>query len=150
VSDVTVRPYGAGDRGACLGLFDSNVPRFFSASERDDFAVYLDAPSGPYLVLERAGQIVACGGHASEADGTTGALCWGMADGALHGTGLGRRLTEARIEAARQTPGLTALRLSTSQHTEGFYRRYGFQTVRLTPDGFGPGLDEHEMRLELA
>jgi len=142
-----VRPYEARDRDACLALFDGNTPVFFDGSERGDFAGWLDRLAAPYQVIERDGRIVACGGHAVEADGRTASLCWGMVDRSLHGTGLGRRLTEARIAAARAVPGVTAMRLDTSQHTEGFYRRFGFTTQAMTKDGFAPGIDRYEMRL---
>ena len=142
-----VRPYEPRDRDACLALFDSNTPTFFDETERADFADFLGRRDMPYQVIERDGRVVACGGHAVEADGTTAALCWGMVDQALHGVGLGRQLTVARIAAARAAPGVTAMRLDTSQHTEGFYQRFGFVTQAVTPDGFAPGLDRYEMRL---
>ncbi|MGQ2991645.1 MAG: GNAT family N-acetyltransferase [Brevundimonas sp.] len=143
----SVRPYEPGDRDACLDLFDSNVPVFFDVSEREGFAEFLDEMRWPYQVIVRDGRIVACGGHAVEADGVTAALCWGMVDGRLHGEGLGRRLTEARLAAARAVRGVTAVRLDTSQHTEGFYRRFGFTVEAVTTDGFSPGIDKYEMRL---
>ena len=142
-----VRPYAPEDREACLKLFDSNVPVFFDVSERDGFAGFLDAMNGPYQVILRDGRIVACGGHAVETDGVTAALCWGMVEGRLHGEGLGQRLTEARLAAARAIRGVTSVRLDTSQHTEGFYRRFGFGVEAVTPDGFSPGIDKYEMRL---
>ena len=142
-----VRPYEPRDRDACLDLFDSNVPVFFDLSVRAGFAEFLDAMRWPYQVIVRDDRIVACGGHAVEADGTTAAQCWGMVDGRLHGGGLGRRLTEARIASARAVGGITAVRLDTSQHTEGFYRRFGFRVEAVTPDGFAPGIDKYEMRL---
>ena len=144
-----VRPYEARDRDGCLALFDSNTPVFFDTTERDGYAAWLDAGPAGYQVIERDGRIVACGGHAVEADGATASLCWGMVDGRLHKTGLGQALTEIRIAAARAEPGVTAIQLDTSQHTEGFYRRFGFVTLEVTPDAFAPGIHKHEMRLTL-
>ena len=146
----SVRPYEPRDRAGCLALFDSNTPVFFDVSERDGFVGWLDGLAGlgaPYQVIERDGRIVACGGHAVEPDGVTASLCWGMVDRSLHGTGLGRQLTGARIAAARAATGVTAMRLDTSQHTEGFYRRFGFVVQAVTKDGFAPGIDKYEMRL---
>ncbi|MBX3477084.1 MAG: GNAT family N-acetyltransferase [Brevundimonas sp.] len=147
--ETTTRPYEPADREACLALFDGNTPRFFDASERAEYDAFLRALETPYSVIEQGGRIVACGGHAVEADGTTAVLCWGMVDRGLQGTSLGRRLTQARLAAARATPGVTAVRLSTSQHTEGFYRRFGFRTLKVAQDGFAPGIHSHEMRLDL-
>ncbi|MBP2299879.1 GNAT family N-acetyltransferase [Azospirillum picis] len=146
-----VRPYAEPDRNGCLAVFDGNMPRFFSAAERPDFARFLarHALDWSYLVLERGGRIAACGGIVLENDGTTAGLCWGMVDRALHGTGLGTTLTEARLRSAAAIPGVTRVKLDTSQHTHGFYRRFGFRTVAVAEDGYGPGLDRYDMLLHL-
>lgn len=145
----TVRSYQAGDRDACLALFDGNTPRFFDPSERADFAAWLDTSTHPYLVILRDGRIVACGGHAIEADGTSASLCWGMVAQDAHGQGLGRALTQARLDAIRAVPGVARVRMNTSQHTQGFYAGYGFEAVKVTPHGFGPGIDQWDMVLPL-
>lgn len=145
------RTYRAEDLAGCLALFDSNTPRFFDVSEREGFVGFLNdqALCWPYQVIEQDGRIVGCGGHAVEADGTSVALCWGMVDQALHGQGLGRVLTEARLAAARATPGISRVKLCTSQHTQGFYARFGFEAETVTPDGFAPGIDRWDMVLKL-
>lgn len=143
------RPYQTTDREACLALFDSNVPRFFDAAERDGYAAFLDEMRWPYQVIERDGRIVACGGHAVEPDGRTVSLCWGMVEQGLHGQGLGRTLTGARLAAARAEPGVTSVRLDTGQHTTGFYERFGFVIEGVVKDGYAPGSDRHDMRLTL-
>lgn len=147
---VFARAYAPTDRDACLSLFDGNVSRFFDAGERADFERFLGgtALASPYQVLLRDGRIVACGGFLIE-KGEEAHLCWGMVDRILHGQGLGARLTEARLAAARATPGVRRVRLDTSQHTQGFYARFGFETVRVTPDGYGPGLERWDMVLKL-
>lgn len=143
------RPYVAADREACLALFDSNVPRFFEATERAGYAGFLDEMRWPYQVIERDGWVVACGGHAVEPDGRTVSLCWGMVEQGLHGQGLGRRLTVARLAAARAEPGVTSVRLDTGRHTTGFYERFGFVIEAVATDGYAPGSDRHDMRLKL-
>jgi len=145
----TVRPYQADDREACLALFDGNTPRFFDPSERAGFAAWLEASMHPYLVIERDGDIVACGGHALDAGGAVASLCWGMVAQDVHGQGLGRALTQARLDAIRAAPGVASVSMNTSQHTQGFYARFGFEAVKVTPDGFGPGIDQWDMVLQL-
>ncbi len=149
MTDTRVRAYDAADRAACLALFDGNTPTFFAAGERSDFAGFLDAhaASWAFQVVERSGGIVACGGHRVAADGETAGFCWGMVDRAQHRTGLGRILTQARLDAARATPGVRQVRLDTSQHTQGFYARFGFVVERVVPDGYSPGLDRVDMLL---
>jgi ribosomal protein S18 acetylase RimI-like enzyme len=148
---ILSRPYSPEDMAGCLALFDSNTPRFFDVSERESFVGFLkdQALRWPYQVIELDGRIVGCGGHAVEPDGVNVALCWGMVDNGLHGQGLGRVLTEARIAAARATRGIHRVILNTSQHTQGFYARFGFETEKVTPDGFAPGIDRWDMVLKL-
>jgi ribosomal protein S18 acetylase RimI-like enzyme len=156
---VTCRPWRPGDRAACFALFDSNVPDFFHEDERAEFEAFLDDLPGPYVVLERAGEIVACGGYAlrvGDLDGEPSAragriadLCWAMVRRDLHGLGLGRALTERRVTLALEDAAVEELALVTSQHTVGFYERLGFTTVSVEPDGFAPGLDRCTMRRRL-
>ena len=60
-----------------------------------------------------------------------------------------KRLIEARLKTARSIPGVTSVRLDTSQHTTAFYARFGFETVSVDRDGYAPGLDRCEMVLRL-
>lgn len=146
------RPFRATDRDACLAVFDSNVPDFLSAGERDEFAADLElAASGanPFLVLTRAGSVVACGGLWLGPDRAQAALSWGMVSRPFHRQGLGTRLVRDRLAMARALPGLQRLTLATSQHTRAFYEGFGFALVGITPDGFGPGLDRCDMILRL-
>jgi len=145
----TVRPYRASDRDSCLALFDGNTPRFFDPSERVGFAAWLATSAHPYLVIERDGDIVACGGHALDANGTVASLCWGMVAQDVHGQGLGRALTQARLDAISAMPQVAKVTMNTSQHTQQFYARFGFEPVNVTPDGFGPGIDQWDMVLVL-
>lgn len=147
---MRIRDYLPTDRAACLGVFDSNVPTSFLPAERPEFEAFLDALPGPYLVIEDAdGMIVACGGYAVTPGTTVCDICWGMVALPLQGTGIGRMLTQARIERGVADPRVTALALRTSQHTRAFYEKLGFVTISVTPDGFAPGLDRCDMRLEL-
>lgn len=146
---MTDRPYEARDRDACLALFDSNVPTYFTTEERPGFADWLTSMDPrAYRVIERDGRVVACGGVGLEPDGAVASLCWGMVDQGLHRQGLGRALTQARIDAARAL-GATAVRCDTSQKTTAFYERFGFVITAVETDGYGPGLDRCEMRLAL-
>ncbi len=82
----TIRNYCPEDFGACLALFDGNVPAFFGAEERPDFVQFLThhAAAWHYQVIERAGEAIAGAGYSISADGTTAGLCWGMVHPKLH------------------------------------------------------------------
>ena len=147
---LVTRLFRPDDLAACLAVFDSNLPRFFAVEERDEFKAFLQnrtPTDDPYLVLQQESRIVACGGLSLEREKRQASLSWGMVDQNLHGQGLGRELTQARINLAKGMVGIDRLTLATSQHTRGFYERFGFVIQRLTPNGFGLGLDRCDMLL---
>jgi hypothetical protein len=158
-AEFTVRAWQPADLSACLRVFDSNVPRFFVESEREDFSTFLSALPGPYFVIQRAPEagrtrrepdIVGCGGWARSSGLSQQAdLCWGMVDAAHHGRGLGALLLRVRLDDIRRSLGSPfRIQLNTSQHTFGFFAKVGFAVVRITPNGFAPGLDRYDMTLD--
>jgi N-acetylglutamate synthase-like GNAT family acetyltransferase len=150
--DITSRPYKTGDFSACMVIFDSNVPKFFAPEEREEFRQFLgtvNTKDKPYVVLVDNGHVIACGGITTEIETRKASLTWGMVDEALHGKGLGTSLTQARLALAHANPDIDELTLATSQHTRGFYERFGFTVSNITVNGFGPGLDRWDMTLKL-
>lgn len=149
--EVTPCPYESADKIGCLNVFDTNVPKFFAEDERAVFSDFLDGPvlKRHYLVLRIQDEVVACGGLKVLETGKSAFLSWGMVAQPYHGKGIGRVLTEARLHLARQTTGIKKVTLNTSQHTKGFYEKFGFVPVKLTRNGYGPSLDRWDMALHL-
>lgn len=142
-----MRPYRPADRDACLRIFDSNVPDYFLASDRDDFERFLDAiPGKPvrYFVIDD----VACGGIWID-ELYDARMCWGMVHRTHHRTGLGKRLLRARLAEAKMAGAKTAS-LATVRAVEGFFVKEGFTLVRTVDDGYGAGIDRREYRMDLA
>lgn len=146
-----VRPYLPQDRAACLELFESNVPAYFAAAERDDFTDLLDDVEGPYLAIESGdGTLAACGGfQADPKNPSIATLCWGMVRSDLHGMRLGERLLVARLDLIAANPVFESVVIETTPMSRGFFARYGFIATRIVVDGFVPGYDLVEMTLEL-
>lgn len=143
------RLFEKSDLDAVVEIFRSNIPRYFTQGEEQGLRDFLNDDRGSdYFVLEHNNEVVGAGGIALNDDDTV-SLCWGMVRADLIGTGLGKMLTEFRIEKARERFGNLPLAISTSQHTEGFYKKLGFITTEHTPDGFGPGTDICKMRKEI-
>lgn len=143
----TVRLY-AEDREACLAIFNTNVPKFFAPSEREQFAAFLDVLPGPYFVCEHGTELIGCAGYARNGDGSA-SLCWGMIRRDWHGRGVGRLLLERRLEAIREDHTIKLVIMNTSQHTVAFFQKFGFQIEQVIPDGYSAGLDRYELRLLL-
>lgn len=144
-----IRPYSKTDLEAVVAVFRSNIPKYFGPSEEPGLRDFLaDVRSQDYFVIEIDGKVVGAGGIALNDDDTV-SLCWGMVHKRHLGTGLGKVLTEYRIERSREIFGEKAMVTNTSQHTEGFYTKFGFMTVEHTPNGFGPGIDICKMRMDV-
>ena len=138
---VDVRPYMLSDKQACLAIFDGNVPDFFDATERDLFVEFLDQPKGHYFCIEQDGRILGCGGFARE-DREQARFTWGMVDQAHHGDGLGRLLTEHRLQEIVKAGNYAEADLSTTPRVAPFFAKFGFVETGREKDGFAPGMDK--------
>lgn len=145
---LRVRAYEPRDRDACLAIFDSNVPGSFLPFERPAFEEFLDRADRDYLVIERDGGIVACGGYAVTPGTTTADLCWGMVVEDRQRTGLGRTLVEQRLARIAADTTITHVAMNTSHETRAFYEKLGFTTVQVTTDGIAPGLHRCDMIMD--
>ncbi|HMO79809.1 MAG TPA: GNAT family N-acetyltransferase [Pyrinomonadaceae bacterium] len=144
--EFNFRPYVSENLEDVVAIFRTNIPKYFVPAEEQELREYLTDHPEDYYLLESGGEIVAAGGIALNSDNTV-SLCWGMVRNDLIGTGIGKRLTEFRLAKARERFGPVPVKISTSQHTSGFYEKLGFQMGELTPNGFGPGLDRCNMVL---
>ena len=146
---MKLRPYKSTDLEAVVEIFRSNIPKYFGPDEETGLRRFLmDTRGESYFVGELDDEIIGAGGIASNEDGTV-SLCWGMLRADYIGKGFGRELTEFRLQMVREKFGPSPVVTSTSQHTKGFYEKFGFRVTEHTPDGFGPGIDTCKMRLDL-
>ncbi len=145
-----VRSYGAEDLESVIEIFRSNIPKYFRPVEEAGLREYLAANPDEYFVMLLGDDVIGCGGIGlNPGDDPTVSLCWGMVRNDHLGRGFGKQLTTMRIQKAREVYGPLPLVTSTSQHTSGFYERYGFRIVEHIVDGFAPGIDKCNMRLDL-
>lgn len=144
---MNIRKYESSDIDSVISIFRSNIPKYFGPEEEPGLRDFLSGDVENYYVLELDGKVVGAGGIELNEDDTV-SLCWGMVHNDHLGTGLGKLLTEYRMERSQEVFGDKPMVNSTSQHTEGFYKKLGFVTVERKPDGFGPGIDICRMRKE--
>ncbi len=144
--DYQIRVYTTEDKTACLAIFDSNMPTYFMEYERDEFIEWLDKQErAPYYVLIQEQEVVAAGGIYIDDEKQVAGLAWGMVHRAKHKQGIGRLLTVHRLEVMDKCYPELNQQLATSQLTEAFYQKFGFETTERIKDGFGPGLDNCKM-----
>jgi GNAT superfamily N-acetyltransferase len=141
-----IREYQREDESACLAIFDSNRPKYFTAPERDLFVAYLRRLDQPFFVALVAGQVRGCGGFRVDDYGVS-YLEWGMVHSNWHRQGLGASLLQWRLEQIRQIAHAWCVLIDTSQHTAPFFARFGFEALRTITDGYQTGLDKVFMRL---
>lgn len=153
---MKIRLYKAADRDACIAIFNSNVPLYFDATEIRGLHHWLNAKDRGelayktnkqevYYVLEENGVVVGCAGYYIPESEARANMVWGMVQRNEHKKGFGSILLEYRIQQIKNTePGLR-ITLDTSQHCNTFFEKFGFQTTKITPDGYGQGLHRYDM-----
>lgn len=146
---MNIRPYESTDLEKVLELFRSNIPKYFGPVEEPGLRDFLAKFTDNYFVCDIEDAVIGAGGFAANSDRKTISLCWGMIHAEFLGMGFGRELTEFRIREALKVHGAKPILISTSQHTRGFYEKLGFRLMKHVTDGFGPGIDICEMRLEI-
>lgn len=154
---MQLRAYRSTDFDDCLAIFTSNMPKYFLEHERAEFAQFIQTTTTPYFVVtqshvataQEGTTVIGCGGYFLHGDQSSAGLSWGMVADAYHKTGAGRFLLMERLQRICQETSAQRVLLNTSQHTFGFFAKVGFVVDNVTKDGFGPGLDDYAMSLQL-
>lgn len=153
---ILIEPYTKGFHDDCIRLFESNCPPFFDPAELNDLKNWLqgfDESYNPYstsagnyfYVAKVEGQMVGCAGFYILKYKATANMMWGMIDRKEHGKGYGKSLFQFRVEEIRRSFPEHRITLDTSQHTFRFFEKLGFKIVKITPNGYGEGLDRYDM-----
>jgi [ribosomal protein S18]-alanine N-acetyltransferase len=139
-----------------LKYLKAMLPFFFDETEikglekwldgRDQCRIaYENSSADFFYALEFESEICAFGGFYIDAQKPKAVLAWGMVDRKFQRRGLGSELLEFRLANIEKLfPGYTVV-LDTSQHTHDFFRKFGFAVLKVTPEGYGPGLHRYDM-----
>ncbi|WP_346319680.1 GNAT family N-acetyltransferase [Chitinophaga sp. YIM B06452] len=146
---MNITRYTSAHRQACLEIFESNQPRYFAEEEKPGFMEWLDdhTDENPYFVMKDKDETVACGGIFLDSEHNEAGLAWGMVHGRYHKQGYGKQFTLYRLALLSETWPGAVHKIETSQHTEGFYAKMGFQTIKIEKNGFADGIDKYIMHL---
>ena len=150
-----IRPYTPSDKQACLDAFNTNVPKYFTEQESKDFEWFLDKladplheENPPYFVLLLNGNIIGCGGYGKKLGDTTSnniTFIWGLVDANYHKQGFGEQLLLFRLAEIKLNHPNNPVILDTTQFSAPFFERYGFETVKITENGYGEGMHRYDM-----
>lgn len=145
---MNILKYSPAYREKCIAIFDSNMPKFFAVEEKELFKAFLDHDiDNNYYVVEKDGEVVACGGVFLDNINDEGGLSWGMVRADQHKNGIGKALTDYRIGLLKKKYPDKTYKVDTSQHTASFYVKRGFKTMEVIKDGFAKGLDKYVMKM---
>ena len=149
---ILTRRYEEKDRAAVLAIFDSNLPEYFGAGDREWLKETLDDPDGPAFVVDVDGVPGAFGGYEIWEHYNKALLFWGMAARAYHGAGLGKLLLfERLLHVATSAEPLTRyVTVDTSPQVSPFFQHCGFELTSIWPGGYRSGMDMHELRFDIA
>ena len=141
-------PYTALSFHECLALFELNCPVFFADEEREDYRRYLETHEDVYLLGYDQGSLVCCFGIADISEDVS-SLTWIMVHPDYHRAGYGKEMMAFLLAYVEQQSKQRIL-VSTSQHAEAFFARYGATRLDFTADGWGKGMHRIDMEISLA
>jgi N-acetylglutamate synthase-like GNAT family acetyltransferase len=153
---MLIRPYTIADKEDCMTAFKSNMPQFFAPYELPDFENWLQRQETPkttteqYYVVEQNNTVIACGGYFIDMDKQNARMTWGLVHNSLHKQGIGKALFLHRVAVIKSVCSSCVIGLDTTQHSFPFFEKLGFNTIRITKDGYGPGLDRYDMEFHPA
>ena len=149
---VATRTYAEADRAAVLAIFESNLPDYFSLSDRNWLEKTLDEPDGPSFLVTIDGTPAAFGGYELWDDYNKALLFWGMAARGYHGAGLGKLLLFERLLhiATAARPPTRYVTVDTSPMISPFFEHCGFELTSVWPEGYRSGATMHELRYDLS
>ncbi len=136
---MLIRPYQHTDLSKVLALLSTNIPAYFAPEEYDDLKTYLVHEIEEYYVVEQGNRIVAAGGiNYKEQDAY---ISWDFVDASMHGTGIGKKLLQHRLERIKEQDNIRRIIVRTSQFAYGFYEKNGFKIKEQHKDYWAPGID---------
>lgn len=150
--NTIIRTYRPSDNDSCIHAFESNVPKYFTEEERVDFKHYLDLIeskkiSSRYFVIIKYNKVVGCGGYVTTNKPNTFALAWGFLHTDFHKKGLGEKLLLHRILEIKKRHQEFEIILDTTQHSFGFFEKFGFKIVKVTNDYYATDMHRYDMIL---
>jgi [ribosomal protein S18]-alanine N-acetyltransferase len=150
-----IRLYTPEDEASCMDAFISNVPKYFTENEISDFRNFLQELNQNnfeakketvfYFVIADNNKVIGCGGIGSSRQGNHISLIWGLIHNDYHEQGYGKALLQHRLSYMSTHFLDKELKIDTTQYSEGFFSKNGFETYKITKDFYEIGLDRYDM-----
>lgn len=145
---LKIRPYNPSDKKDVIKLLKLNTPNFFAPTEEDDLKEYLDKEIEDYFVVEENHEIIAAGGINYFPEEKTARISWDMIKPDQQGKGIGKKLTEHRMNHLKKNNKVDLIVVRTTQLVYKFYEKMGFQLTKVEKDFWAEGFDLYQMELK--
>ncbi|MBC7862092.1 MAG: GNAT family N-acetyltransferase [Bacteroidia bacterium] len=131
-------------------IFDSNVPDFVGAEEKENLQFFLEKETSElsYFIVFNENEAVGMCGYCFEKEKDEAVLCWGLLHRKHHLKKIGTKMLQFRIAEIKKISATAKIICRTSQVTEGFFAKFGFKTFEAKENYWGEGLHLRSMILE--
>lgn len=143
-----IRKYTDTDKSKLIQLLRQNIPEYFAPSEEIDFEEYLENETEDYFVYEEDSEIMGAGGINYFTNEKTARISWDMIDPKHQGKGIGKKLTQYRMNHLNHKPDIERITVRTSQLAYQFYEKMGFELEKTEKDFWAKGFDLYQMKMD--
>ncbi|WP_323788532.1 GNAT family N-acetyltransferase [Psychroserpens sp.] len=143
-----IRAYNKKDKSKLIELLRQNTPDYFDTSEESDFENYLDNEIEDYFIYEEGTRIKGSGGINYFPEKKLARISWDMVDPNLQGKGIGKKLTQHRINLLNKNPNIELIIVRTSQLVYKFYEKMGFKLEKIEKDFWAKDYDLYQMQMK--
>ena len=145
---MTIRPYSLTDDESIINLLRLNTPQYFAPEEEQDLKDYFTNHIDLYFVVEDNGNIIGSGGINISKDRKIAALSWDIIYPDYQGKGVGRLLTQFRLDRIREIETIEKISVRTSQLAYKFYEKFGFELKEIVKNFWAKGIDMYKMEMK--
>jgi len=142
-----IRNYTKKDKSTLIELLRQNTPEYFDPSEEIEFINYLDHEVEDYFVYELDFKIIGAGGVNYFLEEKSARISWDMVDSKSQGKGIGKKLTQHRINHLKRNTEVEIIRVRTSQHAYKFYEKMGFELEKIEKEYWAKNFDLYLMQM---
>ncbi|RKD94056.1 GNAT family N-acetyltransferase [Marinifilum flexuosum] len=143
-----IRKYSNTDKSKLIQLLRQNIPEYFATSEELDFKEYLENEIEDYFIYEEDSEIIGAGGINYFPDEKIARISWDMIDPKHQGKGIGKKLTQHRINHLNDNLNVELIIVRTSQLVYKFYEKMGFELEKIEKDFWAKGFDLYQMKMD--
>ena len=143
-----IRNYTKKDKSTLIELLRQNTPEYFDLSEEIEFINYLDNELEDYFVYELDFKIIGAGGINYFLEEKSARISWDMVDSKSQEKGIGKKITQHRINHLKRNSEVETIRVRTSQYAYKFYGKMGFELEKIEKDYWAKNFDLYLMEMK--